>query len=59
MDLTQAENAKTLLTSSKTQAEWDANCNKVKAANRGYPSWWYATIVQPNLHRLTITAGQK
>ena len=45
MDLTNSENVKTLMASSKTESEWNANCDKVKAANGGYPSWWLETIV--------------
>ncbi len=35
-----------LMKSSKSENEWNANCDKVKAAFGGeYPSFWYAAIV--------------
>lgn len=47
-----------LMTSSLSEDEWAANCDKVKAACRDgritdlsghYPSWWYAEIVMSGL----------
>lgn len=35
-----------LMQSSASETEWNANCDKVKAAFGGkYPPWWYRTIV--------------
>ncbi len=34
MDLTKPENVKKLMASSKTEAEWNANCDKVKGRKR-------------------------
>lgn len=35
-----------LMKSSKSEAEWNTNCDKVKAAFAGaYPQWWYKTII--------------
>jgi hypothetical protein len=31
--------------SSTSESEWNANCDKVKKANNGYPHFWYETIV--------------
>lgn len=31
--------------SSASESEWNANADKVKKANNGYPSFWHATIV--------------
>jgi hypothetical protein len=45
MNLTTIEGVTALMESSQTAQEWDANCDKVKAANGGYPGFWYATIV--------------
>lgn len=33
-----------LMESSQTAAEWDANCDKVKAACNGYPLFWWSAI---------------
>lgn len=36
----------TLMESSKSGAEWNANCDRVKAAHGGqYPDSWYSAIV--------------
>lgn len=46
------EEVKDLMKSSQTEAEWNANCNKVKAAFGGvYPSFWYQAIVASGLSR--------
>ncbi len=54
LDLTQKENVKTLMASSKSEREWNANADKVKAANNGYPNWWYAEIVLSGLMSKTV-----
>ncbi len=34
-----------LMLSSKSEAEWNDNCDKVKAEFGGYPDFWYVTII--------------
>ena len=34
-----------LMRSSKSEAEWNANCDAVKKACGGYPDFWYRAIV--------------
>ena len=34
-----------LMKSSKTQREWNENCDKVQRACGGYPSFWYTAII--------------
>ncbi len=34
-----------LMKSSKSEAEWNANCDAVKRACGGYPEFWYAAIL--------------
>ena len=35
-----------LMTSSKSEKQWNENCDKVKAAHKGgYPSYWYETFI--------------
>lgn len=35
-----------LMLASKTESEWNANCDLVKLAGGGhYPSFWYPTII--------------
>ena len=46
-----------LMKSSKTKDEWNANCDKVKAANGGYPDWWYPEIVASGLMDKTLGDG--
>ena len=38
-----------LMSSSTTEKEWNTNCDKVKQACSGYPSFWWATIIQSGL----------
>ena len=34
-----------LMKSSRSESEWNANCNKVKKACGGYPDFWHSAIV--------------
>ena len=34
-----------LMKSSKSEDEWNANCDKVKKVCGGYPPFWYSAIV--------------
>ena len=34
-----------LMRNSKSEKEWNENCDKVKDACGGYPSFWYMSIV--------------
>lgn len=47
--LTIKEGVITLMKSSKSKSEWNANCDKVKQANNGYPDFWYGAIVSSGL----------
>lgn len=38
-----------LMESSKSEAEWNVNRDKVKAACGGYPTFWYDAIIQSGL----------
>jgi len=38
-----------LMVSSKSDLEWNANCDKVKEACNGYPDYWYAEIILSGL----------
>ena len=38
-----------LMKSSKSESEWNANCDKVKKACGGYPPFWYKAIVLSGL----------
>jgi hypothetical protein len=48
-DLTTRDGVAALMRSSKSEEEWNANCDKVKAANQGYPDFWYATVILSGL----------
>ncbi len=52
-DYTTEEGVKKLMASSKTAAEWNANCDKVKSANGGYPAFWYSLIMLSGLAATT------
>lgn len=43
-----------LMESSKSEAEWNANCDKVKAACSGYPDFWFSAIVMSGLSRRVL-----
>lgn len=38
-----------LMSSSKSEKEWNDNCDKVKRACGGYPSFWYGAIIMSGL----------
>ncbi len=38
-----------LMESSKTEAEWNRNCDEVKRRCGGYPSFWFQAIVMSGL----------
>jgi hypothetical protein len=45
-DLTKQEDIVALMKSSKSESEWNDNCDEVKIANGGdYPSFWFSLIV--------------
>jgi hypothetical protein len=45
-----------LMKSSKTEDEWNANCDKVKKAFDGYPSFWFSAIILSGVHGETVAA---
>jgi hypothetical protein len=53
LDLTKESDVVTLMSSSKSEKEWNANCNKVETANNGYPSYWYQAIVLSGVMSIT------
>lgn len=48
-DLTTIDGVKALMSSSRSEEEWNSNCDKVKSANGDYPYWWYGEIVLSGL----------
>lgn len=52
------EEVLSLMRSSNTKAEWNANCDKVKRArNGGYPPYWFKEIIQARLCDELFGAG--
>lgn len=46
IDLTTQEGVVSLMKSSKSETEWNNNCDEVKRANGGdYPRFWFGAIV--------------
>ena len=43
-----------LMGSSKTESEWNLNCDKVKEAFGGYPSFWYSEVILSGLCDKTL-----
>lgn len=44
-----------LMKSSQSEAEWNANCDKVKRACGGYPDFWQSAIIQSGIAREIAT----
>lgn len=47
-----------LMKSSKSEKEWNENCDKVKKACGGYPPFWYSAIVMSGLASKTLGEGK-
>ena len=45
-----------LMRTSKSEAEWNDNCRKVKEVFGGYPSFWWPTIVQSGIMKDVFSA---
>lgn len=45
------EEVVSLMESSKTESEWNENCDEVKKRCGGYPSFWFQAIVMSGLMR--------
>lgn len=58
-ELQTQEGVKALMESSQSEAEWNANCNKVKKANNGYPDFWYPLIVLSGVFSKTSLGWQR
>lgn len=48
-----------LMKTSKTESEWNDNCDKVKKACGGYPSFWYPAVVMSGVMAETATKFAK
>jgi hypothetical protein len=40
-----------LMTSSRSEDEWDANCDEVKRRCDGYPGFWFGAVILSGLAR--------
>lgn len=49
IDLTTVAGVTQFMQQSTSEADWNQRCDQVKAANNGYPSFWYFAIVQSGL----------
>lgn len=38
-----------LMKSSKSEDEWNTNCDTIKIVFNGYPDWWYMEIINSGL----------
>jgi hypothetical protein len=47
------EGTRELMASSTSEKEWNANADAVKAANGGYPDFWYKTVLLSGLANQT------
>ena len=55
-DLTTPAGVSAFMATSRNEAEWNDNCDAVKAANKGYPNFWFDTIVLSGLMDKTLKA---
>lgn len=48
-----------LMESSKSESEWNRNCDEVRRKCGGYPEFWYSAIVLSGLlQRVTVSFGK-
>lgn len=52
-DLTTEKGVVELMKTSKTEQEWNANGEKVKQANDGFPGFWFRAIIMGGVMRDT------
>jgi Zn-dependent M28 family amino/carboxypeptidase len=48
-DLKSADGVKSFMAGSGSEDDWNSRCDQVKAANNGYPSFWFPTVMQTGL----------
>ena len=53
-----------MMKGSKSEQEWNDNCDRVKAESRAttgkdYPDWWFAEINASGLLRMTVKSWNK
>lgn len=48
-----------LMVSSRNEAEWNSNCERVKASCGGYPSSWYGAVVTSGLMHAMVVQWNK
>lgn len=59
-DLTIRDNVIALMESSETRKQWNANCDRVIAANNGdYPEFWHEAIVRSGIAGAVISPPAK
>lgn len=58
-NLSTPEGVVSLMESSKSEDEWNANCDKVKVAHKGYPNWWYKEIMMSGVAAKTKAKWEK
>jgi hypothetical protein len=56
-DLTTPEGVAAHMSESTSQDDWNKRCDQVKAANGGYPNFWFATVIMSGLADKTLGTG--
>ena len=55
-DLTKQSDVVSLMQSSKSESEWNTNCDKVISANGGkYPLFWFAAIIASGIINMSFS----
>lgn len=44
--LTTSQGVRDFMLASTREQDWNDRCNEVKAANKGYPDFWYNTVIK-------------
>lgn len=60
LDLTTPEGVKSLMATSKSEDDWNRNCDNIKKVHQGqYPSFWYKEIVMSGFsNKIAATFGR-
>jgi hypothetical protein len=49
INLTTPEGIAAFMSAATSERDWNSRCDQIKAANGGYPSFWFATIILSGL----------
>lgn len=59
MNLKTQEGVKNHMSAATSEVDWNNRCDQVKAANGGYPDFWYATVIMSGVAAETSAKWKK